>query len=124
MMKFPAQALALATLLGASTLPALAAEPSPEADKALWCKAAFELVAEEFRNQDNQAQAEQMDQLAGGMEQIAVQKLGEEGFSALDIAGLLNASLEIDRDLLPGGENTRFTSEECLALLPPAPTQQ
>jgi hypothetical protein len=124
MTKTIAQALALATLLGAIALPAFAADPSPEADKALWCKTAFETVSEEFGKQDKKEQADQMAQLAAGMEQIAVGHLTDEGFSPLEIAGLLNAAMEIDRELLPGGSKTRFTSDDCLALLPAEPAKQ
>lgn len=124
MFKSMARAGLVAALLGAAMLPAHAADPSPEADKALWCKAAFETVAAELRNQDQADQATQMDQLSDGMEQIAVGLLKDEGFSELEIASQLNAALFIDRELLPGGSNTRFTSEECLALIPDQPAQQ
>jgi len=110
--------LAALALLGAGT-PAFAQTVPADANKALWCSAAFTLVAPQAKAQGQAAAADNFDKYSKTLASAATDSLKKAGFTDDNIKTQGTAYADKVSKELSGGGTAEFTVVDCTQLVDP-----
>ena len=111
--------LAAVAVLGAS-VPAFAQDVPADANKALWCSAAFGLVSPQARAQGQAAAADNFDKYSKPLTDSATASLKKAGFADDKIKAQGAAySDKVSKELTGGGGTAEFSVVECTQLVDP-----